>query len=173
MTRVTVHKLDEQGRQVWEYSGTIMERGTDFLTLEARFDRKPMVLAGLKLERHSRFVETFYVNRWYNVFRVHSPGGNELRGWYCNLARPARLEATDIYQEDLALDLIVLPGRSYAILDRVEFEALDLPAYEREHVMQALANLVRRVNRGDHPFQSPGSPVSNSQKSCPSWSPPA
>lgn len=155
MSQVTVHKLDEEGEQLWSYPGEVVQRRPHRLVLTARYDRAPVTLAGLSLLPGDRFLETFYIDRWYNVFRVQSADGSVFRGWYCNLARPARLEESDVYQEDLALDLIVLPGGSYAILDREEFEALKLGQAEQEQVLRALNRLIKRANQRASPFELP------------------
>ncbi|HEX9680190.1 MAG TPA: DUF402 domain-containing protein, partial [Anaerolineales bacterium] len=118
---LTVHKLDAQGREVWRYPGRALEVALDRIVLEAEFGRQPMEVGGLRMEPGDRFVETFYMERWYNVFAVYQGRGPSLRGWYCNIARPARMEAGDVYAEDLALDLIVLPDGTSQVLDRDEF----------------------------------------------------
>jgi hypothetical protein len=104
---VTVHKLDAQGREVWTYDGIVLERGSHFLILQAFFDRQDADLCGLALHRGDRFVETFYDDRWYNVFAVHDRDTDEHKGWYCNITRPALLTDYAVKAEDLALDLVV------------------------------------------------------------------
>lgn len=152
MNDVTVHKLDAAGAEVWSYKGRALDRSSGRITLKARFDRGPVRMAGLELEPGSTFIETFYEDRPYNVFEVHSAQGAAFRGWYCNLARPARIEAEDVFQEDLALDLIVLPGLSFAVLDFDEFAALDLRQQERHVVLSTLDDLIARATKGNPPF---------------------
>jgi hypothetical protein len=153
---LTVHKLDAQGREVWRYPGRTLEIAPDRIVLEAEFGRPPMEVGGLRMEPGDRFVETFYMDRWYNVFAVYQGRGPRLRGWYCNIARPARVEAGDVYAEDLALDLVVLPDRTWHVLDREEFEALSLTPPDRDRALQGLANLVARAESGQEPFLPPG-----------------
>ena len=153
---LTVHKLDAQGREVWRYPGRTLEIAPDRIVLEAEFGRPPMEVGGLRMEPGDRFVETFYMDRWYNVFAVYQGRGPRLRGWYCNIARPARVEAGDVYAEDLALDLIVLPDGTSHVLDRDEFDVLSLSDHDREQALQGLADLTRRVQRGEEPFRFPG-----------------
>lgn len=153
---LTVHKLDAEGREVWRYPGRLLERGADRVVLEAEFARGPMEVGGLRMEPGDRFVETFYTDRWYNVFAVYQGRTPSLRGWYGNIARPARLEAADVYAEDLALDLVVFPDRAWRVLDREEFEALSLTAPDREMALHALADLVSRAESGREPFRLQG-----------------
>jgi uncharacterized protein len=150
---VTVHKLDHLGREVWRYPGRLLERQANLWKLEAIYGRGEGDMAGLYLRPGDRFVETFYADRGYNVFEVHDADSDVLKGWYCNLARPARLEAHDVYQEDLALDLVVLPDRSMHVLDEDEYEALGLAPAERLSVEAALAELKALAAAGRPPFE--------------------
>jgi predicted RNA-binding protein associated with RNAse of E/G family len=149
-----VHKLDEKGREVWRYPGRLIESSADRIVLEAEFERESIDVGGLKLRRGDRFVETFYRDRWYNVFAVHDGDGPVLKGWYCNIARPARIEGGDVYAEDLALDLIVLPNRAWRVLDEGEFKALGLSAFDREQALHALAELQAKARVAEEPFES-------------------
>lgn len=149
---VIVHKLNLQGEEVWRYPGQLLAHGPDRVCLEARFDLDRVQLAGLTMERGDRFVETYYLDRWYNVFTVYDASGEHLKGRYCNLARPARFDGTHLYAEDLALDVIALPGGEVEILDQEEFEALPLPADDREQALAALEDLLRRIEARSGPF---------------------
>ena len=151
---ITVHKLDHHGREVWRYQGRLLDRGPSSLTLEAFFDRDRQTLAGLTLEPGDRFVETYYTDRWYNVFAIHEGDAGPLKGWYCNITRPARFETAHVFAEDLALDLVVDRSRKAVVLDREEFEALDLPRQDRRRAGQALKTLQRLASSGEPPFLS-------------------
>lgn len=150
---VIVHKLDHQGREVWSYTGRTLARGARWWRLEAFFDRENQKVGELELRSGDRFVETFYANRWYNVFAVHD--GERLKGFYCNITRPARLEDSGhIYAEDLALDLIVYPDGRWDVMDEDEFTALPLPDWERQQAHQALAELQLLATRREGPFRT-------------------
>jgi protein associated with RNAse G/E len=140
-SQITIHKLDQQGIEVWRYSGRILERSDHSISLEAHFSCGPVVVSRLKIYPGDRSVEVFYDNRWYNIFAIHDQQHDRLKGWYCNITRPARIEANDIYSEDLALDLIVYPDGKWDIVDEEEYAALELSAYERQQVDQALGEL--------------------------------
>lgn len=153
---ILVHKLDHRGREVWRYPGTVIERTSSSLTLEAFFDRERQVIGGLILQPGDRFVETYFTDRWYNVFAVHDGRDGALKGWYCNIARPARIEPGGLFAEDLALDLIIdRLGRS-VVLDQEEFDSLDLPAGDRRRARRALEELQRLASEGEPPFALPG-----------------
>lgn len=158
MTSITVHKLDAWGREVWTYAGTLLRRTSGSLRLEAVFDRDDVDMPGLSLRRGDRFVETFYADRWYNVFAVHRGKTGELKGWYCNLTRPAYLGARDVYAEDLALDVVVSAQGDVHLVDEQEFASLELSEAERQAVGRAVEELRDRVRRGADPFSPAGRP---------------
>jgi uncharacterized protein len=155
--RITVHKLDAHGVETWRYSGRRLELNGGRIRLEAAFDRPDEEFRSLRLRRGDRFVETFYTDRWYNVFAVHDVDDDRLKGWYCNITRPARLspDGEHLYAEDLALDLIVLPDGRWQVLDEEEYAALDIPLEERRQALRALAELQAMAMGHRGPF-APG-----------------
>ena len=152
---ITIHKLNDRGEETWRYTGRVIRRGKDEITLEAFFDRDEVSLRGLTLRTGDRFVETFYANRWYNIFAIHDVDDQRLKGWYCNIARPARFsqDGRHIHCEDLAIDLIVSPDGRWRVLDEEEYAALDLSLDERKQALRALAELQSLVLRGEGAFQ--------------------
>jgi len=152
---ITVHKLDAAGREVWSYPTRLLARGPTWVRLEAVFDLHEVVFPGLVLQRGDRMIETFYADRYYNVFGVYDGAGGTLKGWYCNITRPARLEAQQVFAEDLALDLLVYPGGGDLVLDEDEFAALDLPPPEQSLARQALDELRDLAARRQGPFAEP------------------
>ena len=142
MEPINIRKRDLQGEVAWQYSGLILERGADFVRIEARFNRDDMPFMGIVFKRNDRFVETFYTNRWYNIFEVHDRDDDQIKGWYCNLGRPAVWDAPDtISYVDLALDLWVGADGSQTVLDKDEFDALGLDETLKAHVLEALDEL--------------------------------
>ena len=103
------------------------------------------------LERGDRWTETFYSDRWYNIFEIRASDGR-LKGWYCNIARPARITSDEVSAEDLALDLWVEPDGSQQVLDEDEFEALGLPPVERDRALDALGQVMGMVAQEAPPF---------------------
>lgn len=152
-TPITVHKLNEQGVETWQYKGEVVERTENSLTLHAHFDRDEVRFFGLKLKRGDLFVETFYKDRWYNIFAIYDQGGKGHKGWYCNVTRPAVIGDGHIYAEDLALDLLVFPDGSQEVLDEAEFDALELSEGDRRSALDALDELRRLADRREGPFQ--------------------
>jgi protein associated with RNAse G/E len=141
-----VHKLDTQGRLVWAYPGRILHRDSHALTLEAYFDIESVAVLDVTLERGDRFVEAYFDSRWYNVFEIFGREHGRLKGWYCNLSRPAVLNEDVVSWVDLALDLWIWPDGRRAELDREEFEALPISGDERKRALLELADLHRRLD---------------------------
>jgi uncharacterized protein len=153
---ILVHKLDAAGKEVWSYSGMVIETGPCYLVLEAFFEREDVSLQEMPLRRGDRFVETFFTDRWYNVFAVYHAGSAMLKGWYCNVARPAQIEPGSVRCADLALDLLVLPDGRMLVLDEEEFEALPLNQDEHRRALQALDELKQLAKARRGPFADSG-----------------
>jgi hypothetical protein len=69
------------------------------------------------------FTEHYWRDRWYSVKEVRTDGG-ALKGWYCDVARPVRVEEGSLVSDDLDLDLWVsADGRTVLRLDDDEFAA--------------------------------------------------
>lgn len=143
MPAITVIKRDAQGRETWRYTGEILERGADFVRLEARFNREQdYPFQDTVLRVNDRFVETFYTDRWYNIFEIHDRDDDRIKGWYCNVGRPAVWDAADtISYVDLALDLWVSAAGWKEFLDWDEYARLRLDAATRARVRDALYEL--------------------------------
>ena len=151
MSEITVRKLDHAGREVISYPGMVLERGEGRIVLRTSWDRGPMDLGFVVLEPHDRWREFFYSDRWYNVFEIRA-GDGRLKGWYCNITRPARIGADEVAAEDLALDLWVTPDGASEVLDEEEFAELELEPEERRKAREALEDLRHRVETGQPPF---------------------
>lgn len=151
---VTVRKRAADGRELLVYPARVIGRAESRLTVEAEFALPAVEVGGLAIRPGDRMVESFYSDRWYNVFAVYDGGGSRLKGWYCNITRPARLEpeAGHIEAEDLALDLVVLPDGRWQVLDEEEFAALPLTLDERRAALEALTELQSLALRRRGPF---------------------
>ncbi len=156
MDQVTVRKLNHTGQEVISYPGEVLERRDDAIVLRTTWDREPMDLGFVVLEPDDGWTETFYADRWYNVFEIRDSDGR-LKGWYCNVARPARITEDEVAAEDLALDLWVAPDGERTVLDEDEFAALPLAPETRWRAREALAKLEARAEAGVPPFDGEAS----------------
>lgn len=134
------------------YQGVIVRREPNAITLEAEFNRPDRPFMDTVLRLGDRFVETYFTERWYNIFEIHDPQDGRLKGWYCNIGRPARMEAVDVISYvDLALDLWVAPDGTQTVLDEDEFAALDLDAETKSRAQAALAELQKLFSNNQQP----------------------
>ena len=86
---ITILKLDHHGREVWRYPGRVLARDAHTIRLEGFYNRDDATVGYAVFKRGDRLVETFYSDRWYNVFAVYDRDDGALKGWYCNVTRPA------------------------------------------------------------------------------------
>ena len=139
--KVIVNKLSPQGELKWSYAGEVIERGEDHLVLEAFFDRDDMPFVDTTLKRGDRFVETYFTDRWYNIFEIYDRDDGALKGWYCNITRPAKFLDGRVEYVDLFLDLWVSASGAQTVLDEDEFLAADLDETTRRSARDALLEL--------------------------------
>ncbi|MFJ1545649.1 DUF402 domain-containing protein [Streptomyces sp. NPDC088246] len=94
----------------------------------------------VRFEPGDVFTEHYWRDRWFAVKEVRT-GAGELKGWYCDITRPAVLRDAELLVEDLDLDLWVsADGSSVLRLDEDEFEESGLA--ERD---PAAADAARRA----------------------------
>jgi uncharacterized protein len=141
MSQIKVIKLNIQGKETWSYSARAVERGEDYIHLEAYFDRQETDVCGMILKPGDLFLETFYTNRWYNIFEIYDRNDKKIKGWYCNIGFPAEIKEDSLSYVDLELDLVVFPDGKQLVMDEDEFNALPLTEKERRQAKAALAEL--------------------------------
>ncbi len=87
------------------------------------------------------FTEYYWRDRWYAVKEVRDSAGR-LKGWYCDVTRPATLSGTELVVEDLDLDLWVsADGSDVRRLDEDEFEESGLAGSDPAAAAAAVAAL--------------------------------
>ena len=125
----------------WQYEGVMLSRAENAITLEALFNRDDMPFMDIVLKRNDRFVETFYSDRWYNIFEIYDRDDGKLKGFYCNIGKPAVIEDDFVSYVDLALDLWVSTDGRQTVLDEDELEALNLDSELKQKVYAGLKEL--------------------------------
>lgn len=155
MRTAAVEKRKADGTLVIRYRCDVVEQMPERTVCRGRFEievLKPYV----HFRIGDRTVETFYPDRWYNILELHDVDDDRLKGWYCNIARPAQIvaeaENVTIVYEDLALDVFVSPVGDLLVLDEDELAELQLPAGENERAWAALEQLREQIARRDTPF---------------------
>jgi predicted RNA-binding protein associated with RNAse of E/G family len=124
--RIKVQKKNPAGEVTYEYEGMLLSRDEHVVTLEALFDRADMPFMDVVFKTGDRFVEYYYNDRWYNIFAIHDRDDGQIKGWYCNIGKPAEIEDGIVSYIDLALDLWVSADGKQTVLDEDEFKALNL-----------------------------------------------
>jgi protein associated with RNAse G/E len=152
MDDITIYKLDHDGQEMLRYAGKIVARGETWIQLEALFPFADKDAGYVVFRRNDRFVEWFYSDRWYNIFEVHDVADDALKGWYCNITRPATLSADEVHSDDLALDAWVSLDGTLLVVDEDEFEALPFDADTRQKALDGVAALREHLTRRDWPF---------------------
>ena len=123
---IMVQKKNLAGDVTWSYAGIVLRCEANLVVLEAFFNRPDMPFMDVVFKQNDRFVETFYNDRWYNIFEIYDRDDGQLKGWYCNIGKPAVIEDGVVSYVDLALDLWVSLTGEQTVLDEDEFEALGL-----------------------------------------------
>ena len=145
---ITVLKLDHCGRELWRYPARVLARDATSIRLEGFFNRDDTPVGPVVFKRGDRLVETFYSDRWYNVFAVYDRDDGALKGWYCNVTRPATITDEAVSSDDLALDVWVSPDGAVTVLDEDEFAALELNEDDRAAADDALQQLIQLAESG-------------------------
>lgn len=109
----------------------------------------------VRFEPGDVFTENYWRDRWYAVKEVRNRNG-ELKGWYCDVTRPAQVTGGELVVEDLDLDLWVsADGATILRLDEDEFAASGLAGRDPEaagRAVRALDELELLAARGQLPY---------------------
>ena len=142
MNDISIYKCDSDGKILWQYQGKVLSHLAGTIVIEATFNREDTPFGEIVLKTNDRFIETFHIDRWYNIFEIHDRDDGHIKGWYCNVGRPAVLKDDNkLLYDDLALDLWVTPYGEQRVLDEDEFADLDLDETTRAHALDGLAQL--------------------------------
>ncbi len=143
--RVTIIKLNTQREETWRYKGRVLSQDQHSMLIEAYFNRKDMPFHGITLKENDRFLERYYDYRWFNLFEIHDREDDKIKGWYCNITRPAEFSPGKIAYVDLALDVLVFPDGSHLVLDEDEFNQLTLDPDTHDQALNELDTLLGMV----------------------------
>lgn len=125
----------------WQYEGVELNRDENSITIEALFNRDDLPFQGIVLKRNDRFIETFYTDKWYNIFAIYDRDDGKLKGWYCNIGKPAVIQDGALSYVDLALDLWVSADGKQTVLDEDELDELNLDDELKKKVYDGLREL--------------------------------
>ena len=135
----------------WQYEGAELSRDENSITIEALFNRDDLPFQDVVFKRNDRFVETFYTDKWYNIFEVYDRDDGKLKGWYCNITKPPEIADGSVSYVDLALHLWVSADGTRMVLDEDELEELGLDEEMRQKVFAGLRELEQHFESKNPP----------------------
>jgi hypothetical protein len=144
--------LVKAGRTKIRYAATLLHDDGTRLVVRAPWAGDGVRDFGfVRFEAGDVFTEYYWRDRWYSVKEVRTAAG-ALKGWYCDITRPAVLTGTRLVVEDLDLDLWrSAEGTDVRRLDEDEFAESGLAQRDPEAAAAAVAALdgLERLARGD------------------------
>jgi hypothetical protein len=134
--------LVKAGRTKIRYSGELLaDDGTRVAVRAAWAGSGVRDFGFVRFEPGDVFTEYYWRDRWYAVKEVRTATG-ALKGWYCDVTRPARRSGQELVVEDLDLDLWrSADGTDVRRLDEDEFAGSGLDESDPEAASAALAAL--------------------------------
>ncbi len=150
---ISLIKQNHLGEKVWEYSGELLARGATWVCVRAPFNHDDKDAGYVVFRRGDTFIEWHYSDRWYNVFELYDFECGHLKGWYCNITRPAIIEDDTVRADDLALDVFVDTNGHILLLDEDDFAALDLSADEQRASRDAVEAIRLAAAECKPPFE--------------------
>ncbi|MFD5445034.1 DUF402 domain-containing protein [Streptomyces tendae] len=141
VTEVSV-ALVKAGRTKIRYAATLLHDDGTRLAVRAPWAGDGVRDFGfVRFEAGDVFTEYYWRDRWYSVKEVRTAAG-VLKGWYCDVTRPAVLTGTELVVEDLDLDLWrSADGTDVRRLDEDEFAESGLADRDPEAAAAAVAAL--------------------------------
>lgn len=140
------------GRTKIGYPATVVSDDGVRLTVQAPWAADGVRDFGfVRFEPGDVFTEHYWRDRWYAVKEVRA-ADTSLKGWYCDITRPAVVREGTVAVEDLDLDLWVsADGATVLRLDEDEFAESGLAERDRQaadRAVQALDELELRAKLG-------------------------
>ncbi|CAM5580899.1 hypothetical protein GCM10010222_62750 [Streptomyces tanashiensis] len=134
--------LTKAGRTKIRYPAEVLSEEGPRLSVRAPWAAEGVRDFGfVRFEPGDVFVEHYWRDRWFTVKEVWSADGS-LKGWYCDITRPAVIDGSGVAVEDLDLDLWVSADGSEVLrLDEDEFAASGLAASDPEAAARAVVAL--------------------------------
>lgn len=139
LTTINALKFDGKIHRSWR--ADLIERNENLLIFVGEFEKEVSHPQLGIIRRSTVSYEYYWLDRWYNIFRFHEPGGR-LRNFYCNINMPPVFENGVLNYVDLDIDILVWTDFKYEVLDFDEFDENSLRfSYSVEVIKKSLATL--------------------------------
>lgn len=153
MIEVRATKYDGSGLRTW--TAQVFKQDGPLLVLDASFEHEIKHDLLGTIASGTKSLEYYWLDRWYNVFRLaHATG--ELRNYYCNINAPPAFDGKVLSYVDLDIDILVEPNLTYRIVDLEDFESnaarFGYPDAVRAGAMKGLDHLVELIETKSFPF---------------------
>jgi protein associated with RNAse G/E len=116
---IQTYKYDGTPHRTW--TAEVLERRGDLLMLLGVFDRDISHPQLGNIARGTQSYEYYWLDKWYNVFRFHEPGGS-FRNFYCNVNMPPTFNDGVLSYIDLDIDIYISKKMEIEIWDVDEFD---------------------------------------------------
>lgn len=142
----------------------LIERNGSLLLFRGEFDREVVHEHLGLIECGTVSYEYFWLDRWFNVFRFHEPGGT-FRNYYCNVSVPPVFGENVLDYIDLDIDVIADDSGGYTVLDEDEFNRnkarLGYAIEVQRSTEAAVVELIGLIVNHEFPFDYLKSPQQN------------
>ena len=116
-----VRVLKYDGAEYRRWNARVARRDGSLIVLDAEFEFEVRHHLLGDIQRGTRTIEYYWLDRWYNVFQFFAADGST-RLYYCNINLPPVLAEGVLSYVDLDIDVLVQPDMSYEVVDLDEFE---------------------------------------------------
>lgn len=155
MITVNSRSYDGAIRRSWKCE--LVERRDPLILFVGKFDADVEHSDLGLIEKGTISYEYYWLDRWYNIFRFHTPDGN-LRNFYCNISMPPRFADDVLDYVDLDIDVLVWPDGRHVVLDlddyQVSCRTLGYPPEVKDKVEETLQVLLQKIKATDLPEMS-------------------
>jgi protein associated with RNAse G/E len=155
MEEVTVRVSKYDGTEYRHWNARVARREGSLIVLDAEFEYDVQHHLLGHIERGTRTIEYYWLDRWYNIFRFLKDDGSP-RLWYCNINTPPTLDGDVLSYVDLDIDVLVRPDLSYQVLDMEEFETnarrFSYSEETQHRAHKAVEELVALIETRQFPF---------------------
>jgi protein associated with RNAse G/E len=151
-----ITKRDAAGMALLTYMGEVAEGDARHVVMRATWQHGQRDLGYVVFDPADRFTEYFYADQWFNIMRIGTAANGTLKGWYCNITRPAQITAAGVAYDDLLLDVWVGADGVCLVLDEDEFAAAALDDATCAGARAGLAEVLRWAREHSGPFAELG-----------------